>query len=235
MSSMRCMFLLVLAVSLLLSGCTADRGTNGNGTRNMTLNPAPNETQNLTTQNTTQNPQNETQNQPAYNRSKDWRRFSSEGFSFESPANMNISEARQGSGGIITGEHMLPERTAEILAVRYLNITWVYGTNKDQELKSDPTKAAADFLSEDRKNDTMGFFMKASSMGNISTFAIGRDAYVAQMPFLLTMNSGTSYSGYAMSIFVPERSLRIDVRILALDPAVAKDMEQNFLLSFSLE
>jgi uncharacterized protein YceK len=237
---MRYMVLIFLVASLLLSGCAENRGAAGN-TSNTTMqgNATQNATQNTSaTQNASQNlTQNETQNLsvPAYNRSKDWSRFSSKDFSFEAPASMNMSEVRQGSGGVITGERNLPERTAEILTIRYLNVSWTYSKNRDEELKSNPTKAAADFLAEDKKNDTMGFFMKASSMGDISTFAIGRDVYIAEMPFMLRMNSDANYTGYAMDIYVPERSLRIDVRILALDPATAKSIRDNFLLSFGLE
>lgn len=207
--------LLVLAFSLLFAGCASNQ-------------VASNETSNIT--------QNITQNQSdIYNRSKDWSRFVSKGFSFEYPADMNLSTIGNDLSGTITGQHLLDDRSSEMLTIRYLNTSWFYGRNKDGEFKSNPTKTAADFLTEDKKNDPTGFFMKASYMGNISTFSIGRDAYIAEMPFTLGMNSGANYTGYAMDIYIPERSLRIDVRITALDPAAAKNIRDNLLLGFRVE
>jgi hypothetical protein len=72
-------------------------------------------------------------------------------------------------------------------------------------------------------------------MGDISTFALSRDAYVAEMPFRVRMNSGSVYTGYALGLYLPERSVMVDVRILALDQGIADSMEQQFLLGFRLE
>jgi hypothetical protein len=196
-----------------------------NATQNETLNATANQTLNAT------------QNQTAQNQTvpKIWEKYSGARFSFDYPANMNLTEDRNGPNGAIVGQHNLPERTAETLAVAYTDTKLTYGLNRDGEFRSHPSTTPSDLLLEDIKNDTMGFFMKASEIGSPSTFSIGREIYGAELPFKLVLNSGTTYTGYAITLYVPERSLVVDVRILALDPDIARNIEQQFLLSFRIE
>jgi len=219
---------LALLVPLMLLGCITlgERMTNET---NQTYpanesNPAVNGTTNETINQT-----NQTAPPPAHSR------FSASGFGFDYPINMDVDSEEASAGGVFTGVHSIDGRTAETLAVVYVNVTKAYGMNREAILLSDPTKAASDFLIQDRESDSMGFFMKASYLGNITTFGIRRDVYAAQMPFTLMLNSGTVFSGYAMSLYIPERSTLLNVRIIALDPAKAKQIRDDLLLSLRLE
>ena len=224
---------ILLLIPLMLIGCISLGGQlTENGTQNVSL---ENQTQNnasTTQQNISQNiSQNMTQNITP-NASI---RFNASGFSFDYPSDMKIETKGAATGGIITLTHMLDGTTGELMALSYVNVTKAYGQNREKIWKSNPTKAAADYLAQDKQSDSMGFFMKASYLGEITTFAIGRDIYAAEMPFSLKLNSGTTYAGYALTFYIPERSLIIDVRIMALDPEKAKMIRDNLLLSLRLE
>jgi hypothetical protein len=214
------LFILLAFSILLLPGC-ADRGATTN-ISNGTMNTSANATDNGTTV-------------PPANLTPAWPRYNASGFSFPYLPSLVMSEERAGPNGLISGQHSLPERTAEIMAVRFIDVNATFGKNRDSEMRPNPTKAASDVLVDDRINDTMGFFMKASYVGNITTYAISREAFVAEMPFKVMLNSGTTYSGYALSVYVPERSLLLDIRLLALDSEIAKNMKEQFLLGFRLE
>ena len=217
---------LALLLPLMLLGCITlgERMTNETNQTynesNQTINGTINETANQT---------NQTVSPSATSR------FSASGFGFDYPINMDIDSEETAAGGVFTGVHSIGGRTAETLAVVYVNVTKAYGANREAILLADPTKAASDFLIKDRESDSMGFFMKASYLGDITTFGIRRDVYGAQMPFTLMLNSGTVFSGYAMSLYIPERSIVLNVRIIALDSAKAKQIRDNLLLSLRLE
>jgi len=154
--------------------------------------------------------------------------------SFEYPPNMAFESGR----GIFTGKHDLADKTGEALIVIYTNASQEYGQNKDELFKTNPTKAASDLLLQDRQDDPAGLLDSAqssSSASNLTTFSLARDAYVAELPFTIRFSGfETAYTGYALSMYVPERSLHVRVRILAVDPTVAKDIRDHFLISFRL-
>jgi hypothetical protein len=164
-----------------------------------------------------------------------WPRYNTSAFSFPYPPNMTMSETRNGRNGIISGQIELPERTDNTLAVKYINTEDTYGKNREGAFQANPTKAASDFLSQDKNSDTMGFFMKADYVGDITTFTLGQEAYCAQLPFHLKQNSGTEYSGYAITIYIPSRSVLVDARILALNESSAREMREQFLYGFKAE
>lgn len=234
-------FLSLLLPSMMLLGCISlgeklDE-TNGTGPGNVTP-PA-----NLTdiTQNATQNATNVTQN--GTNQTilepppKLYERYDAKGFNFEYPINMAIQESKSGYGGIFTGTHEIGGKTGEILIVSYINTTQVYGANKEAILRAEPTRAASDFLVQDERADPAGgLLQQAYLVGNLSTYGLARDAHVAEVPFKLRFsNSNVSYSGYALSIYIPERSVHAKVRIVALDPNLADGIRDNFLLSFRIQ
>lgn len=217
-------FLLAFGLcALLISGCSGPESSQNvsgnasglNGTENVSVNATGNQTSNSTASAPSALP-----SWPMYNSSK---------FSFAYPPDMNMSETRSGENGIITGEHMISTGTGELLAVMYVDVNYTYGENRDAELRANPTSAASDFLAAAQANDSMGFLDKADYIGNITTFSLGRDSYVAYAPFTITTDLGTKYTGRALSAYIPERSLLVDVRILALDPDKADLMKEEFV------
>lgn len=185
-------------------------------------------------------PENATDNQTA-NQSepiqKTAERFYFSAFSFEHPANMSVQKSTGSSGGIFTGTHELDGQTGEILVVSYIDTEAVFGANKNEIFRDNPSKAASDFLLEDKKSDSAGSLLSgAYEVGGIKTFTVARDGAVAEAQFRIRFSGGNkSYYGYAMDIYVPERSLHSKVRVVALDSDKAKEIRDNFLLSFRIE
>lgn len=184
------------------------------------------------TSNVTNNVTNNITNQTA-NQTKDWVRYTAKSFSFEYPANTMIQE---GSGLFMAQSSIGAGTTGEVLVVTYINTSAVYGQNKDKIFRENPTKTASDFLIEDKEDDPAKFLDGASEVGQITTFSLGRDTYIAEVPFK-TKFSGfqSTYDGYALDMYVPERSLHVKVRILAIDPIKSKNLRDQFLLSFRIE
>jgi hypothetical protein len=235
--------LALLLPFVLLLGCISlgERlnETNGTGqantsTPNASINATQNQTQNISL-NATQNLTNQTLPPPPP--PKLYERYMAKGFNFEYPINMAIQESRSGYGGIFTGTHEIGGKTGEILIVSFINTTQVYGANKEALLQDNPTKSASDFLVQDKRSDPAGgLLQEAYQVGNISTYGLARDAYVAEAPFKIRFSgSNVSYSGYALSIYIPERSIHAKVRIVALDPDLASGIRDNLLLSFRIE
>jgi len=89
---------------------------------------------------------------------------------------------------------------------------------------------------EDQEDDPAQLLSDAYEIGNLSTFAIVRDAYVAEVPFKIRFSdTGPTYTGYALDLYAPERSLHVKFRVIALNPQIAEDLRDRFLLSFRLE
>jgi hypothetical protein len=166
-----------------------------------------------------------------------YERYAAKGFSFEYPINMTIQESKASYGGVFSGTHEFDGQTGEILVLSYVNVTSVYGTNKEAVLKANPTRSASDFLGSDKRLDPVGSFLSnAYETGEISTFSVARDGNVAEAGFKIRFSgSNKSYTGYAMDIYVPERSLLAKVRIIGLDADRATAIRDNFLLSFRME
>ncbi len=229
---------LLLPFVLLLGCISFSERLNETNTTGPTNATGPNTTMNETIppQNQTQNGTNETQPPPPPP-PKLYERYLAKGFSFEYPINMATQESKSYYGGIFTGTHEIGGKTGEILIVSYINTTQVYGANKEALLQDNPTKTASDFLVQDKKDDPAGGLLRqAYYIGNISTYGLARDAYVAEAPFKIRFpGSNVSYSAYALSIYIPERSIHAKVRIVALDPDLAAIMKDNFLLSFRIE
>lgn len=217
---------------ILAAGCA---GKSGAGNQTNSTQPQGNATANAST-NITSVQGNLSNGTTSKTGQEGWPTYSTGQFSFEYLPTLNLSEAKNGDNGIISGSYQLPERTGELMAVRYIDTLETFGKNKDDSFKADPTEAASGFLSADRSNDSMGFINQDGSRvtGNMSTYTLGTEAYVAELPFELVMDPGTVYTGYALSVYDPQRSLWIDVRVLALDSDIAAQMKQNFLLSFRM-
>lgn len=235
---MRLPALIIAALAfILLSGCISFGERMGNGTgndsANATIPPAGNVTENQSG-NISGNATNQT---PPVPPPKLYERYMAKGFSFEYPINMTIQESRSSYGGIFTGTHEFDGQTGEIVIVSYVNVTSVYGVNKEAILKAQPTKAASDFLIADKRSDPAGSLLSgAYEVGEIATFGVARDGHAAESPFKIRFGgSNKTYAGYALDIYVPERSLLAKVRIVALDSAKAKAIRDNFLLSFRIE
>ncbi|MDD5340754.1 MAG: hypothetical protein PHV13_05960 [Candidatus ainarchaeum sp.] len=203
-----------ILLALLMLGCTGERI---NGPENATGNAT-----NVT-------------NASVTNATSSYARFTAPSFHFDYPANMEAETAANGYNGVFTGRHQLAERTGEVLAVVYVNTSATYGPNADAQFQIEPTLAANGFLEKDKANDSVGFLSNAAEIGETATFAVGNDVFIAEAPFKMQFSSGTAYSGYAISIYVPERSLQVKVRILALDASVAKQIRDEFLSSFRVQ
>jgi hypothetical protein len=161
-----------------------------------------------------------------------YQRFYFKDFSFEYPITLSVSN----TSTVFAGEHNLLNSTAEVMVVSVIDTKQAYGIPKDDELKGNPTKAAADFLTSDKKSDPVGLLGNAYEYGSISTFSIGRDAYVAELPFKIHFEGFQSrYVGYALSFYIPERSIQLRVRIVALDPVVGESIRNMFIDTFRME
>lgn len=165
-----------------------------------------------------------------------WTRFNSTEFSFEYPAEMSVQQSSSGKSGIFSGTHEENGQTYEVMVVTHLDTIATYGVNKDEIFKDNPNKAASDLLEQDRVSDPAGILDQAFEMGEITTFSIERAGYGARSDFKIKFGSGgKTYSGHALNIYVPERSLHVKVRIFTLDEEKAEDIMENFLLTFRLE
>ncbi|MBD3209771.1 hypothetical protein GF318_00120 [Candidatus Micrarchaeota archaeon] len=215
-------------ISLLMLGCIIG-GEEGNQT-NVSEDNASNITEPVNVSNAA-NATNAT-NQTNGTQPSRWERYQAGEFSFEYPVRMET----QGGAGLFTGEHSVENQTNEALAVMYYNTSAVYGRNQDKEFKETPSETATLLLEDDIGEDPIMMLHDAEEIGGISEFSIGRDAYVSQAPFKIRFfESGKLYNGYALSIYVPERSLHVKFRVIALNPQLAKDIKDQFLLSFRLE
>ncbi|MFN7991243.1 MAG: hypothetical protein U0R44_03735 [Candidatus Micrarchaeia archaeon] len=220
----------VLLSVALLAGCISfDRGT---------ANLSNNTTQpNVTNISNATNITNVTEPPPPPPKPKEWERYNATGFSFEYPINMEIQQSAGGPSGIFSGSHEIQDgQTGEILVVTYINTVSAYGKNKDGLFRDNPTKAASDFLLQDKKEDTAGLLSKAYQTGDISTFGVVRDGAAAEIPFRIRFGNSTKvFSGYAIDLYVPERSLLVKMRVVALDSDLAKRIRDDFLVSFRIE
>lgn len=226
-----------LVLALLLFGCAAEggqgNGTNTTGAANATDVVNATNATNVTNATNITNATNATNATSAANAS--YATFTTPLFSFRYPPALVVENTSYGYGGVFTGRHQLPQRTGEVLAVAYMNTSYTFGANADEEYQVEPTLAASGFLQKDMRNDSLGFLNLGAETGNMSTFSIGRDVFIAEVPLTLRFSPATPYAGYALSLYVPERSLLVKVRILALDPEIAKEMRDQFLLSFRVE
>ncbi len=160
-----------------------------------------------------------------------WVRYNASGFSFEYPKNMDVQE----STGIFSGENQINGQTGELLIVVYYNTVKTYGENKDKIFQANPSLAASELLEDDMESDPAQILDNAKSYGNISTFSLSRDAYVSEIPISTTFSGTTGkFSGYALSMYAPERSLHVKVRILARDSSKADGIRDNFISSFRI-
>jgi hypothetical protein len=209
---------IIILAALLLLGCTGERGNPANSTANATLNGSGNLTPgNITAAN-----------------ASGYATFTARSFSFDYPSDMAAKSSTGMHAGTFTGRHGLDGRTGELLAVVYANTSETYGVNADSEFKADPGLAANGFLEADKLNDSAGYLQNAVDVGPTSMFARGRDVFIAEAPFTTKMSNNT-YAGYALSLYVPARSLQVQVRILALNPIIANEIMEEFLLSFRIE
>ncbi len=160
-----------------------------------------------------------------------WVRYNASGFSFEYPTNMDV----QNSTGIFTGDHQINGQTGEMLIVVYYNTVKAYGENRDKTFQENPSVTASELLEEDMEDDPAQILDDAKSTGEISTFSLSRDAYASEVPISTTFSGSTSkFKGYAISIYVPERSLHMKVRVLARDSSKANDIRDRFISSFRI-
>ncbi len=214
--------LAIMLSALLLLGCITMGNEGNQGGGNDTAQPGQNTTQPATNGTGQGNQTGPSQQQ--------WVRYNAGDFSFEYPEGM-VTNA-------ITGKFMGASRsgnlTTERMMLSSLNTLRTYGANKDEIFKANPGKAASDFLLQDADEDPLGLLDNGQTTGELSTSTIERDVYVSQMPFTLR-SGGVTYSGHAISMFVPARSLYVRARILATDPDRAEAIRDNFILSFRLE
>jgi len=231
--SVASMLLISALLMVSLSGCII-KGNDSNQTGNVTAPPANASNTAITpppANNTTVSPPpaNITANiTPVISFTRHYFRD----FSFEYPVSLNVSN----SSNVFAGQHDLEGSTGEVMVVSVIDTKKVYGDPADRDFKGDPSKASADFLIQDKKDDPSNLLDLAYEYGEVSTFSIGRDAYVAQLPFSIHFSGFQSrYTGYAIDMYIPERSLEIRARIIALDPVVGKTMRDTFIETFRME
>jgi len=232
----------LLLAPLLLLGCISmggealgnDSGAAGNNTTG--TDPAMNNSGNAGAIDGAQNGSNETSIPPSPPPPKLYDRYTGNGFSFEYPVNMSVKSSPGQYGGIFTAASDIGGQTGEMVLATSVNTSAVYGKNKDLVFQADPTKAASDFLQQDKRGDPVGSILdQAFETGEIKTFGIARDGFAAQVPLKTRFGgSGKAFYGHAIDIYVPERSLLVKVRMLALDSEKADAIRDNFLLSFRL-
>jgi len=161
-----------------------------------------------------------------------WATHTNSQFRFQYPKNMETDVGQ----GLFTGTHALNGTTSQVLVVMHYDASKVHGINRDKEFKERPSDAATTLLEEDMDEDPIHMLDSAKEVGDITEFSIGRDTYVSQVQFKVQFdNFLNTYEGYALSLYVPERSLHIKVRIIALDQNKAEDILDQFLLTYSLE
>ena len=218
-------FLGLLAALILLFGCISF-GERGNES---TVPPSPNVTMNESNNSNVTTP-------PPPPPSNPYKRYNATGFSFEYPADMAFQDSATGKSGIFSAKHETGGQTYEVMILTYMDTIAAYGVNKDEIFRDNPSKAASDILEMDKVSDSAGVLDRASEIGDTTVFSIDRGTYGARAPFKIKVGDGNrTFSGYALSIYVPERSLHVKVRIFAVDPDKAEDIMQNFLLTFRLE
>lgn len=165
-----------------------------------------------------------------------WKRYMANGFSFEYPLNMAVQDSSTGKSGIFSGTHTESGQTYEVMILTYVDTIAAYGVNKDEIFQDNPGKAASDLLEQDIVSDSAGVLDQATEVGDVTLFSVERGTYAARAPFKIKFGGGNrTFSGHAIDIYVPERSLHVKVRIFALDPEKAEDIMDNFLLTFRLE
>ena len=158
-----------------------------------------------------------------------WEQYDAKYFSFDYLDKMNV----RSTTNTFVGEHHLSNgKTGEILVVAWLNISKVYGENVDHVYAANPTKTTSDLLLGDKNNNPDNVF-NSYERDDIITYAIVKDTYVAEVPFIIEEN-GVRYNCYALSLYSPERSLYVKVRVAAIDPSVAEEMKKQFISSFRL-
>jgi hypothetical protein len=165
-----------------------------------------------------------------------WKRYNGPTFSFEYPSKMESQNQSGELFSVFSATHVENGLTYEALIVADFDTAAIYGRNKDDEFRTNPSKAASDSLTSDLSEDMAGVLDDAKELGPVSIFSIERSAYGARVPFKVSLeNLSSTYSGYAADIYVPERSMLIRFRVLALDGEKAKEIMDNFLLTFRLE
>jgi hypothetical protein len=201
-------FVYLLLAAVLLFGCVEPR-------------EEVNET-NITVQNET----------PPVVVDKNWDRYNASGFSFEYPSNMAV----QFSQGIFAGDHQIKGETGEMLIIIYYNTEKVYGENRNKVFKENPEVAVSELLAEDHESDPAQILDQVETFGEVSTYSISRDTYISEAPITLRFsNSETKFHGYGISMFSPDRSLHLKVRVIAKDQAKADSIRERFFSSFWIE
>jgi hypothetical protein len=162
---------------------------------------------------------------------KQFERYNAVGFSFEYPINMEVDY----TPGIFTATRKFDGTTAEIMIVTHLDTLNTYGPNKEKIFQAEPTKTSADFLKEDLEDDPTSVLDDAFEIGEISTLSIQRDAYVSDVKFKIKFNEGgRTYTGYALSLYVPERRMHIKERIIEINNDMEEKNRDNFVSSFRI-
>jgi hypothetical protein len=161
----------------------------------------------------------------------EWVRYNASGFSFEHPSNMDVQE----STGIFTGDHQINGQTGELLIVVYYNTVKNYGENRDKVFQENPSVAASELLEEDRKSDPAQILEDVETYGEVTTYSLSRDVYSSEAPISTTFSGSTKkFTGYAISMYAPERTLHLKVRVLARDATKAEDIRDRFISSFRI-
>ncbi len=219
----------LMVMALLLLGCVNfQRGAENNTTA--VQNQSVNQTANGSAANQTANGSAANQTPPEF------IRYNATGFSFAFPSVMTYQGTMNGYDGTFTAIHGAGNQTFEIMIVSYVDTINTYGQNRDAEFKLDASKAASDFLEQDRTDDSAGVLDKADYAGNATVYSISRDAGAAEAPIRTHFGSlGSLFTGYAIDVYIPERSVLIRARILALDQSKADSMKQEFLLTLRPE
>lgn len=197
---------LILLLPLLLLGCTEEQVL-------LPLEPAP---------------------APLLNQPQVWAHYSNDVFSFDHPGDL-VTTSEPGNFSAI---HYLPYpysyQLAESINLVYVNTEEEYGYNQNEIFKLNPTKFATDSLLDDIELDSMKTLLRAENIKQPTQFTVAQKYYVAESSFELS-DFNTTYTGYALSVYIPERSVHLNFRIVALDQQVSFNIKEGILRSLRLE
>ena len=156
------------------------------------------------------------------------------GTSFEFPSEMqltqNINEYEFGRGAAsVNGIKNSPNKT--LLTLIYSN-TAVYGS---QIPGGDPQTTANHFLATDSLSDPAGMLSNAQDVSGISNSTQG-NYYISELTFSMDLmgTNGTpvKYSGYAINLYNPDKSVLYRLRILCEEGTYSTIVKEKFLETF---
>ncbi len=150
------------------------------------------------------------------------QRFTTVDYTFLYPNDMVLQDSEN-----FFALNMLPDKVGESFTLESSSVASLYGPNKEKLFLEDSGEAPVEILGDFTEGKNVTFI-------EYSTFSIDRSTHGAQVTYTKRQD-GFLYNGYLMSLYVPEKSLIINIDIYGIDPRKVRDIRQEFILSFRLE